>query len=118
MTSRGQRPERWKYDLVAPDQDDVTNDDDDIDRSNGFVKVDEPTAQELATLRRIPARIPWTAFIIALVELCERFAFYGLSGPFQNYISNSYTGSANPGALGMQNAHVFCPNATDKLTWS
>ena len=98
MTSRGQRPERWKYDPVAPDQDDFANDDADLNDAYRSAKIDEPTAHELANLRRIPANIPWTAFVIALVELCERFAFYGLSGPFQNYISNAYTGSANPGA--------------------
>lgn len=31
-----------------------------------------------------------STFLIAIVELCERFTYYGLSGPFQNYISNSY----------------------------
>ena len=47
---------------------------------------DEPTEDELATLRKVADRLPWSAFIVALVELCERFTYYGLSGPFQNYI--------------------------------
>jgi hypothetical protein len=37
----------------------------------------EPTDEELATLRRIPGRIPWICFTVAFVELCERFAYYG-----------------------------------------
>lgn len=47
---------------------------------------DEPTEEELATLRRVADHLPLSAFIVALVELCERFTYYGLSGPFQNYI--------------------------------
>jgi hypothetical protein len=102
MTNRGHRPDHWQYDLVNKDQDDLglENGEEDL----GVLKVNnEPSAQELATLRRIPAKIPWTAFVIALVELCERFTFYGLSGPFQNYISNAWGSTANPGALGELN---------------
>ncbi|KAF7326008.1 SEC23 SEC24 family protein [Mycena kentingensis (nom. inval.)] len=36
-----------------------------------------PTEEELATLRRIPDNLPWSAFLIAMVELAERFSFYG-----------------------------------------
>lgn len=36
-----------------------------------------PTEEELATLRRVPGRIPWICFTVAFVELCERFAYYG-----------------------------------------
>ena len=46
----------------------------------------EPTEEEIATLRKVADHLPLSAFIVALVELCERFTFYGLSGPFQNYI--------------------------------
>ena len=41
-----------------------------------------------ATLRRVSDNIPLAAFTIVIVELCERFAFYGLYGVFQNYIQN------------------------------
>lgn len=62
----------------------------------------EPTAHELRILRKIPDTLPWSAFLVCIVELCERFTFYGLSGPFQNYISNSYHDpSGNPGAIGL-----------------
>lgn len=36
-----------------------------------------PTEEEMKTLRRIPDKIPWKAFPIAFVELCERFSYYG-----------------------------------------
>lgn len=51
-----------------------------------FVESNEPTEEELATLRKVADHLPLSAFIVALVELCERFTYYGLSGPFQNYI--------------------------------
>lgn len=60
----------------------------------------EPTDEDLASLRRVADALPWSAFLVALVEMCERFTYYGLSGPFQNYISNAYNDPANPGALG------------------
>jgi len=61
----------------------------------------EPSLYEKRTLRKVPDALPWSAFLVAIVELCERFAYNGLSGPFQNYIANSYKDSnGNPGALG------------------
>lgn len=37
-------------------------------------------------LRRVPDRIPWVVGLIIVVELGERFTYFGLSGPLQNYI--------------------------------
>ena len=63
---------------------------------------DEPTEEERRTLRKVSDKLPWSAFLVAMVELCERFTYYGLSGPFQNYIQNSYHDpSGLPGAIGM-----------------
>jgi POT family proton-dependent oligopeptide transporter len=39
--------------------------------------VEKPTKEELATLRRVPGKIPWIAYTVAFVELCERFSYYG-----------------------------------------
>ncbi|KAF3770757.1 hypothetical protein M406DRAFT_77536 [Cryphonectria parasitica EP155] len=61
---------------------------------------DEPTDEERRTLRKVSDKLPWSAFLVCVVELCERFTYYGLSGPFQNYIENKYGGTL-PGALGM-----------------
>ncbi|TKA44241.1 hypothetical protein B0A49_13042, partial [Cryomyces minteri] len=61
---------------------------------------EEPTEEEKHTLRKVSDKLPWSAFLVAIVELCERFAYYGLSGPFQNYISNSYNDpNGLPGAI-------------------
>jgi len=38
---------------------------------------DEVTEEELHTLRRVSGKIPWPAFTVAFVELCERFSYYG-----------------------------------------
>ncbi|GAB1191838.1 hypothetical protein APSETT444_001021 [Aspergillus pseudonomiae] len=52
-------------------------------------------------LRRVPDRIPWVVALIIVVELGERFTYFGLSGPLQNYIKNPYAPGADlPGALG------------------
>lgn len=37
-------------------------------------------------LRRVPERIPWVVMLVLIVELGERFTYFGLSGPLQNYI--------------------------------
>lgn len=55
-------------------------------RKTVYLEDDGPTEEDLATLRKVADNLPWSAFIVALVELCERFTYYGLSGPFQNYI--------------------------------
>lgn len=47
----------------------------------------EPTAYEKRTLRRVPEGLPLACYIVALVELCERFAYYGCKTLFQNYLT-------------------------------
>lgn len=42
-----------------------------------------PTEEEYETLRKVAGSLPWSAFLVAAIELCERFAYYGLNGPFQ-----------------------------------
>jgi len=63
---------------------------------------DEPTGEERLTLRHVADKLPKAAYLVAVVELCERFAYYGLSGPFQNYMQNPYHDpSGVPGAIGL-----------------
>jgi dipeptide/tripeptide permease len=62
-----------------------------------------PTPEDLLFLPRVADSLPYGAFLVAIVELCERFAYYGLSGPFQNYIANEYNDANGiPGALGLK----------------
>jgi len=89
-----------------------------------------PTEEERKTLRRISDTLPWAAYrlylnllflsrilnpsiaVIAVVELAERFSFYGSSIVFTNFIQwplpeGSHTGAGGPsdegqsGVLGM-----------------
>ncbi|KAF7760085.1 hypothetical protein Agabi119p4_10761 [Agaricus bisporus var. burnettii] len=69
-----------------------------------------PTQEELLSLRRVSDAIPWNAYLIAFVELAERFSFYGCSVVYTNFIqwplppgSHTGAGGANgqSGALGM-----------------
>lgn len=47
-----------------------------------------PTEEEMETLRHVSEKIPFRCWLIAIVELAERFSYYGLSAPFQNYMQN------------------------------
>ncbi|KAJ9239149.1 hypothetical protein DTO169E5_4439 [Paecilomyces variotii] len=68
-----------------------------------------PTEEEKQTLRRVADRVPWTAYTVAFVELCERFSYYGTTAVFVNFIqqplpAGSRTGAGfegQSGALGM-----------------
>ncbi|KAK8047847.1 POT family protein [Apiospora saccharicola] len=70
-----------------------------------------PTKDELDTLRRVKGKIHWIIYTVAFCELCERFAYYGTTQVFVNFIAEplppggSGTGAAGtygqPGALGM-----------------
>ncbi|SAM07058.1 hypothetical protein [Absidia glauca] len=63
----------------------------------------EPTDEDWKTLREVADTIPKSAYLVVLIELCERFTYYGLTGPFQNYIQNPASGSFpadHPGAMG------------------
>ena len=79
---------------------------------------DLPTEQELATLRRVPAAIPWRIYTIAFVELVERMSYYGTIAVYSNFIAKkrpTRTGAALhpdsdeaiPGALGMGKQVAF-----------
>ncbi|KOS22354.1 Peptide transporter PTR2 [Escovopsis weberi] len=62
---------------------------------------EEPSEHEKRTLRRIGENLPFAAYLVAIVELTERFTFYGASGLFQNYISNAEDGSNGAKGLGL-----------------
>lgn len=62
---------------------------------------EEPNQEEVRTLRHVAEHLPVSAWLVAVVELCERFTYYGMSGMFQNYIQRPLDGSQGRGALGM-----------------
>ncbi|GKT49480.1 peptide transporter PTR2 [Colletotrichum spaethianum] len=61
----------------------------------------KPPTSQWEGLRRVPDKLPTVALLILVVELGERFTYFGLSGPIQNYINNPYDPTSDlPGALG------------------
>jgi POT family proton-dependent oligopeptide transporter len=64
----------------------------------------EPTEAEKKSLRRLGDAFPKSAYLIAVVELCERFTYYGCQGLFQNYISNDAEGHDGARGLGLGHA--------------
>ena len=62
---------------------------------------EEPTDDESRSLRHVAENLPISAWLVAIVELSERFTYYGMSGLFQNYINRPFDGSQGRGALGM-----------------
>ncbi|KAJ8116415.1 hypothetical protein OPT61_g2147 [Boeremia exigua] len=77
-----------------------------------------PTEEELATLPRVGAGIPWKIYTIAFVELVERMSYYGCVQVYSNFIAKprpTPTGAAldphdeeaQPGALGLGKKVAF-----------
>ncbi|KAI9846111.1 MAG: hypothetical protein M1837_004367 [Sclerophora amabilis] len=96
--------EKHSLDMVAS----VTNTD---DAEDAALAHEYPTEEDIRTLRRVSGKIPWPAFTVAFVELCERFSYYGTTAVFVNFIqrplpeNGSKTGAGGTdlisGALGM-----------------
>jgi len=59
---------------------------------------DAATEEEIATLRHVSDKIPWNAFTIAFVELCERFSYYGTTVVFTNFIQQERPAGSRTGA--------------------
>lgn len=87
---------------------DVANRNEDTQQLEAPVHIGSiPTPEDLLFLPKVADSLPYGAFLVAVVELCERFAYYGLSGPFQNYIANGYNDANGlPGALGLKQARA------------
>lgn len=62
-----------------------------------------PTDEDLATLRRVPEKLPWTTYAIAFCELAERFSYYGCVQVFQNFIQQPRPSNSRTGAGGANN---------------
>ncbi|CAK7245987.1 MAG: hypothetical protein STHCBS139747_007608 [Sporothrix thermara] len=98
---------------VADDDDDDDDDDNNNNNNNNNNDDDdglgpEPTAEELATLRRVHDSVPLSIYTIVAVEFCERFSYYGVMIVITNFIqwpmpAGSTSGAAphgQPGAMG------------------
>lgn len=87
-----------------PKRDPVTESNVDSTTNSVSVQGDHeiPTDEEMKTLRHVSGKIPLRCWLVAVVELAERFSYYGLSTPFQNYMQNGPNGTP-PGALSLKN---------------
>ncbi|KAH9900438.1 general substrate transporter [Xylariomycetidae sp. FL2044] len=47
----------------------------------------KPTEEEQKTLRRVPGKLPVVAYLICVVEFCERASYYGVSPLISNYVN-------------------------------
>nr|GAT56475.1 PTR2-domain-containing protein [Mycena chlorophos] len=54
-----------------------------------------PTDEERATLRFVSGPIPWSAYLICLVEFAERASYYGCTGVFGNFIQRPLPRNGN-----------------------
>jgi proton-dependent oligopeptide transporter, POT family len=74
----------------------------DLDKENYESPVGAaPTEYEKSTLRHVGESLPASVFLVAVIELCERFTYYGCQGIFQNYIQKPLDGSLGNGGLGL-----------------
>jgi POT family proton-dependent oligopeptide transporter len=54
-----------------------------------------PTEEDWTTLRRVYGKVNWMIYIIGIVEMCERFAYYGTTAvcgyicKMKSYIANA-----------------------------
>lgn len=73
---------------------------------------DEPTMEEMKTLRRVSGKIPWTAYTVTFVEFCERFSYYGTTAVFVNFIQQPRPFGSRAGQI------VESPLCYDAPGWS
>lgn len=59
---------------------------------------DQPTDEEMHTLRRVAGHIKWAAYSVAFCELAERFSYYGSSVLYTNFVVHTMPEGSNTGA--------------------
>lgn len=59
---------------------------------------DQPTEEEMHTLRRVAGHINWAAYSVAICELAERFSYYGSSILYTNFVVQDMPLGSNTGA--------------------
>ncbi|KAK0710765.1 POT family-domain-containing protein [Lasiosphaeris hirsuta] len=55
----------------------------------------KPTEEELHTLRRVPGSIPIIAYMICIVEFCERASYYGVQPLISNFVNRPMPDGGN-----------------------
>lgn len=91
-----EKPAAYIGDLKEPETSD-SDPDEVLHGPNGEVY---PTKEEIATLRRVCGQIPWTIYTLGLIECAERFAYYGTTAVFVNFIQQPLPPGSTTGAGG------------------
>ncbi|KAI2785088.1 MFS general substrate transporter [Daldinia loculata] len=55
----------------------------------------KPTEEEMRTLRRVPGSLPVVAYLICVVEFCERASYYGIQPLISNYVNRPLPANGN-----------------------
>jgi len=55
----------------------------------------KPTEEEMRTLRRIPGKLPTVAYLICIVEFCERASYYGVQPLINNFVNRPMPDGGN-----------------------
>lgn len=63
-----------KAESITEKQDPLTSATEELIGPNG---EQYPTEEDWATLRRVYGKVNWMIYVIGIVEMCERFAYYG-----------------------------------------
>ncbi|KAI0537493.1 POT family protein [Xylaria digitata] len=96
--------------ISTPEKDGLVNPKDDLGAVMSGSETDEPlrgpngeeypSKKDLETLRRVKGRISPIIYTIAFIELCERFAYYGTTAVFVNFIQQPLPPGSTAGAAG------------------
>ncbi|KAK9762054.1 hypothetical protein K7432_012561 [Basidiobolus ranarum] len=81
---------------------DIKSDSRQVGHEEGLAPSTSPA--DIEGLRRVAGKIPIAAWFIIVNEFCERFAYYGGSAPFTNYIQFPPGNPKQAGALDMGQA--------------
>lgn len=73
--------------LVYDEKKDFHGESRELSQSSEGGYENEPTMEEMKTLRRVSGKIPWQAYTITFVEFCERFRLVFNSSDFMSEIS-------------------------------
>ncbi|RWA09392.1 hypothetical protein EKO27_g5712 [Xylaria grammica] len=63
--------------------------------------IRDATTDDLVNFRKVPDDIPLKVWLIAFTGAAQRFAYYGITVPWQNYLENPAGNLLVPGALGL-----------------
>ncbi|KAH8888560.1 MFS general substrate transporter [Thozetella sp. PMI_491] len=55
----------------------------------------KPTEEDLKTLRRVPGSLPTVAYLICVVEFCERASYYGVTPLISNFVNRKFPVDGN-----------------------